>query len=161
MKHDFRPQAPAHSLKKTVVTKVFWLCIVWDLFTTFLGSLIILGSSHIIALGLGLVGTFIVGVFNFLTKPIWQVRQHQPPEIRLLQLIWTVAIAYDFWTSLTCNTTSIALKRLIVDDSGSLFQLLARLSVGQVLVVLFVTTLTTISPMLFGYLRENDLDILN
>ena len=78
----------------------------------------------------------------------------------LLQLIWFFAIAFDFWTSLTCNTTYVALQQFALGQSASLSQLFARLTIGQMLIVLFVTTLTTISPMMVGYIRDRNLDFL-
>ncbi|NER84775.1 MAG: hypothetical protein F6K42_35720 [Leptolyngbya sp. SIO1D8] len=76
-------------------------------------------------------------------------------------MTWIFAIAFDFWTSLTCNTTYVALKQFDLGQSDNLSQLFTQLTMGQVLIVLFVTTLTTISPMMVGYIRDRNLDFLS
>ena len=161
MRHDSKPQSIDVSIRRLVLISAFRLSMIWDLLTTFLGSLIILGSSDFIPLGLSLVGTLTVGAFNFSTKSIWERRRIKRVEIALLQLTWIFAIAFDFWTSLTCNTTYVALKQFDFGQSEPLFQLFSQLSVGQILIVLFVTTLTTISPMMVGYIRDRNLDSLS
>ena len=148
------------SIRRLVLVNAFRLSMVWDLLTTFLGSLIILGSASFITLGLSLVGSLTVEAFNFSTKSIWQRRRVKRAEVALLQLIWVFAIAFDFWTSLTCNITYVAFQQLSWGQSISLSQLLARLTIGQLLIVLFVTILTTISPMMVGYIRDHNLDFL-
>ncbi|MBE7384762.1 MAG: hypothetical protein F6J95_025525 [Leptolyngbya sp. SIO1E4] len=160
MKHDSKPQSIDVNIRRWVLISAFRLSMVWDLLTTFLGSLIILGSASFIALGLSLVGTLTVGAFNFSTKSIWKRRRVKRVEIALLQLTWIFAIAFDFWTSLTCNTTYIALQQFNLGQSGTLSRLFSQLTVGQVLIVLFVTTLTTISPMMVGAIRDRTLDFL-
>ncbi len=148
------------SVRRLVLMSAFRLSMVWDVLTTFLGSLIILGGASFIALGLSLVGSLTVGAFNFSTKSIWARRRRKQPEVALLKLIWVFAIAFDFWTSLTCNITYIALGQLTSDSIKSVSQLFARLTTGQMLIVLFVTMLTTISPMMVGYIRDRNLDFL-
>jgi hypothetical protein len=133
---------------------------VWDLLTTFLGSLIILGSANFIILGLSLVGSLTVEAFNFSTKSIWERRLEKRVDVALLRLVWGFAIAFDFWTSLTCNTTYVVLQQFTLGQSASLAQLFTRLTMGQLLIVLFVTMLTTISPMMVGYIRDRNLDFL-
>jgi hypothetical protein len=156
-----RPQPPTDTnIRRFVLVSAFRLSMVWDLLTTFLGSLIILGSASFITLGLSLVGSITVEAFNFSTKSIWQRRRVKRVEVGLLQLIWVFAIAFDFWTSLTCNITYIALQASTSDQIKSLSQLFAQLTIGQMLIVLFVTVLTTISPMMVGYIRDRKLDFL-
>ena len=164
MRYDSNPKSKPQSidvnLRRLVLLSAFRLSMIWDLLTTFLGSLIILGSASFIALGLSLVGTLTVGAFNFSTKSIWERRRVKHVEIALLQLTWIFAIAFDFWTSLTCNTTYIALRQFNLGQSEPLSQLFAQLSMGQILIVLFVTTLTTISPMMVGNIRDRNLNFL-
>ena len=156
-----RQQRPIDiSIRRLVLVSAFRLSMVWDLLTTFLGSLIILGSATFIALGLSLIGSLTVGAFNFSTKSIWERRRKKQPEVGLLKLIWFFAIAFDFWTSLTCNTTYVALQQFSLGQSISLSQLFTQLTMGQILIVLFVTMLTTISPMMVGYIRDRNLDFL-
>lgn len=156
-----RQQQPIDtSIRRLVLIIAFRLSMVWDLLTTFLGSLIILGSASFIALGMSFVGSLTVEAFNFSTKSIWERRRGKRPEVGLLKLIWFFAIAFDFWTSLTCNTTYVALQQFTLGQSASLAQLFARLTIGQMLIVLFVTMLTTISPMMVGYIRDRELDFL-
>lgn len=159
MKHASNPQSLDISIRRFVLVSAFRLSMIWDLLTTFLGVLIILGSVSFIALGLSLVGTLTVGAFNFSTKSIWRSRGKRG-EIALLQLTWIFAIAFDFWTSLTCNTTYVVLKQVTLGHSDTLSRLFAQLTIGQMLIVLFVTILTTISPMMVGYIRDRNLDFL-
>lgn len=164
MRYDFNPKSKSQSidinLRRFVLLSAFRLSMIWDLLTTCLGSLIILGSASFVALGLSLVGTLTVGAFNFSTKSIWERRRVKHVEVALLQLTWIFAIAFDFWTSLTCNITYVALKQFDLGQSEPVSQLFTQLSTGQILIVLFVTTLTTISPMMVGYIRDRNLDFL-
>lgn len=160
MRPERQQQPNDTSIRRFVLVSAFRLSMVWDLLTTFLGSLIILGSASFIALGLSFVGSLTVEAFNFSTKSIWKRRRGKRPEVALLQLIWFFAIAFDFWTSLTCNTTYVALQQFTLGQSASLSQLFVYLTIGQMLIVLFVTMLTTISPMMVGYIRDRNLDFL-
>ena len=157
-----RQQPPMDtSIRRFVLASTFHISMVWDLLTTFLGSLIILGSANFITLGLSFIGSLTVEAFNFSTKSIWEYRRGKRPEVGLLKLIWWFAIAFDFWTSLTCNTTYVALQRFTWGQTASLSQLFTQLTIGQMLIVLFVTMLTTISPMMVGYIRDRNLDFLS
>lgn len=160
MSNDKKSHVIDISIRRLVLISAFRLSMIWDLLTAFLGSLIILGSANFIALGLSLVGTLTVGAFNFSTKSIWEHRRTHRGEVTLLRVTWIFAIAFDFWTSLTCNTTYVALKQFELGHSGSLFWLFSQLTLGQILIVLFMTTLITISPMMVGYIRDRDLDFL-
>ena len=160
MRQHPQSQSVDTRVRRLVLISAFRLSMVWDVLTTFLGSLIILGSASFVALGLSLVGSLTVGALNFSTKSIWGHRRVKRAEVALLKLIWLFAIAFDFWTSLTCNTTYVALQQFTFGQSASLSQLFARLTMGQLLIVLFVTTLTTISPMMVGYIRDRNLDFL-
>lgn len=158
---DSHDQSMDVKMRRLAIVSAFRLSLIWDLLTTFLGSLIILGNAGFIALGLSLVATLTVGALNFSTNAIWRRRRAPRAEITLLQLTWFFAIAFDFWTSLTCNTTYIALSQLNLGHSESLLQLFSRLTVGQMLIVLFVTLLATISPMMLSYIRDRDFDFLS
>ncbi|MEO0534339.1 MAG: hypothetical protein AAF215_10800 [Cyanobacteria bacterium P01_A01_bin.123] len=160
MRPNTKPKATPINLRRLVLISAFRLSMVWDLLTTFLGTLIILGSAGFIALGLSLVGTLTVGAFNFSTKSIWKWRRIRQPEVALLKGVWIFAIAFDFWTSLTCNVTYVALKQFELGRSETLSRLFTQLTLGQILIVLFVTILTTIGPMMVGYIRDRDLDFL-
>jgi hypothetical protein len=147
-------------IKRLVLISAFRLSMIWGLLTTFLGTLLILDSIHFISIGIALVGALTVGAFNFSTGAIWRNHAHQSIEMLLLKVAWMLAIAFDFWTSLTCNATYIALRTFTLTTTIELSRLFARLTIGQGLVVLFVTLLCTISPMMVGYIRERDPDFL-
>jgi hypothetical protein len=149
------------SIRRFVLISAFRLSMIWDLLTTFLGALIILDSISFISLGISLVGTLTVGAFNFATKAIWESKQSRNREILLLKLAWMLAIAFDFWTSLTCNATYVALGRFVFGGSYNFAQLFSELNVGQVLIVVFVTIISTLGPMMVGYIRDRDLDFLS
>lgn len=148
------------SIRRFVLVSAFRLSMIWDLLTTFLGTLIILNSISFISLGISLVGTLTVGAFNFATKAIWESKQSRNRELLLLKIAWMLAIAFDFWTSLTCNATYIALGRFTFGGSYNFGQLFATLNISQILIVLFVTIIATLGPMLVGYIRDRDLDFL-
>ncbi|MGF1515666.1 MAG: hypothetical protein ACFB5Z_18470 [Elainellaceae cyanobacterium] len=142
------------------MTNAFRLAIAWDLITTFLGMLIVLGSMGFIALGLSIVGTSAVGAFNFSTKAIWGRGGLRPGEALPLKIAWVVAIALDFWTSLACNAAYIALGKVAINLPRTVGEVLVQLNIGQLLIVLFVTILATISPMLEGYRRDRNPKVL-
>lgn len=149
------------SLRKLVLLAALQLSTVWDLITTLLGILIILDSRNLIAVCLAVIGTLIVVAFNFATRSIWRRRQHFSAyglQLLGLRLIWLMALGVDLWTSLTCNAWFISANPPI--NSVALGDLLGSLSSGQMIIVVFVTTVTVVSPMLVGYLRGQDIDAL-
>ena len=52
MSNDKKSHVIDISIRRLVLISAFRLSMIWDLLTTFLGSLIILGSANFIALGL-------------------------------------------------------------------------------------------------------------
>lgn len=148
------------SLRKIVLLAALRLSAVWDLVTTFLGILIILSQNHWVAISLAVVGTLIVVAFNFATRSIWRRRRHSlyGLQILVLKVVWVMAMGVDLWTSMTCNAWFISPN--LPDDSLALADLLRSLTIGQGIIVVFVTLVTAVSPMLVGYLREKDLSTL-
>ncbi len=147
------------SLRKLVLMAALQLSTVWDLVTTFLGILLILDSLHPVIISLAVIGTLIVVAFSFATRSLWQRRQRFSAAslpLLLLRLVWAMAIAVDLWTSLTCNAWFVG--RPPAGGSLALADLLGRLSLGQLILVVFVTLVTGISPILMGYLRDQDID---
>lgn len=148
------------SLRKLVLMAALQLSTVWDLVTTLLGILLILDSRNLVAASLAVIGTLIVVAFNFSTRPIWQRRQRYSAsglQLMLLRLVWLMAIVVDLWTSLTCNAWFIGPQQ---SSSVALADLLSGLSVDQLVIVVFITIVTVVSPMLVGYLRDQDIDTL-
>lgn len=160
MRHDSNPRSMDVNLRRLVLISAFRLGMTWDLLTTFLGSIIILGSVGFVVVGLGLVGAFTVWTFNFSTQAIWKPRRITRIQVALLQFTWLFAIAYDFWTSLTCNIHYVALKQVNLGQSEAIIPLFSQLTIGQALIVLFVTILTTVSPMMVDYIRGQNSDVL-
>jgi hypothetical protein len=153
--------ATSFSLRKIVLLAALRLSAVWDLVTTFLGILIVLAQTHIVAISLAVVGTLIVVAFNFATRSIWRRQGHRHNyglQFLLLRVVWLMAMGVDLWTSMTCNAWFISPN--LPDDSLALFDLLGSLTVGQLVIVVFVTLVTGVSPMLVGYLREKDINVL-
>jgi hypothetical protein len=153
------------TIKQFVVTNAFRFSMVWDLLTTFLGTLIILGKMSFIPVGISLVGTLIVGALNFATKAIWSSSYTKRLDFffqyLLLRTAWVLAIVFDFWTSLTCNALFVAPDGVEIGKTNVEFTgLLSQLTPGQTIIVLFVTILATISPMMVGYIRDKDLEFL-
>jgi hypothetical protein len=152
-------------IRKFVLMTAFRLSMLWDLISTFLGTLLILGHLGFVPIGISLVGTLIVGAFNFSTKIIWEPRHLQRSDqilqLNLLRVAWLMAILFDFLTSLTCNAMYVAFRRIEIGTISVEFNHLFRnLTGSQTLIVLFVTVLVTISPMMVGYLRDTNLDFL-
>ncbi len=158
------------SIKRFVLITAFRVSMIWDLIATFLGMLLILGSAEFVPFAISLVGTLIVGAFNFATKPIWEYshsdrKQGFFVQFMLLRVTWVLAMAFDFWTSFTCNAVFVALPQFNVFREVGQYQiqlgaLLQTLTFGQMIIVLFVTTLVTISPMMVGYIRDWDAEFL-
>jgi hypothetical protein len=149
------------SLRKLVLMAALQLSTVWDLITTLLGILIILDSRNLVAICLAVIGTLIVVAFNFATRPIWRRRQHFSSAglpLLGLRLVWLMAIAVDLWTSLTCNAWFISTN--LPTNSVALGALLGSLTFGQLIIVVFVTLVSGVSPMLVSYLRDQDIDVL-
>lgn len=148
------------SLRKIVLLAALRLSAVWDLVTTFLGILIILSQNNWVAISLAVVGTLIVVAFNFATRSIWRRRRHSlyGLQILVLKVVWVMAMGVDLWTSMTCNAWFISPN--LPDDSLALADLLRSLTIGQGVIVVFVTLVTAVSPMLVGYLREKDISTL-
>ncbi len=153
-----QPSQPSISLRKLVVLGALQLSALWDLVTTGLGILLILDNLNLVAISLAVIGTLIVVAFNFSTQAIWRRRQRLTAA-RLpllgLRLVWLTALLVDLWTSLTCNAWFIGEG---ASDSLALGDVLASLSPGQLIIVVFVTLITGISPMLVGYLHNRDIN---
>ncbi|MEM8613163.1 MAG: hypothetical protein AAGF93_14170 [Cyanobacteria bacterium P01_H01_bin.105] len=160
MRHDVKPQARIHiSLPRLVLLSAFRLSMVWDLLTTFLGSLLILNGIHFIAIGLSLVGTLIAGAFNFSTRSIWESGRIKQREIYLLRFAWILAILFDFWTSFICNVTYVALGRFELGRPAA-WDYMIRLTWDQHLIVLVITMFTVMSPMMVGLIRKRNPEFL-
>ncbi|WP_035987071.1 hypothetical protein [Leptolyngbya sp. KIOST-1] len=148
------------SLRKLVLMAALQLSTVWDLITTLLGILLILDSRNLVAVSLAVIGTLIVVAFNFSTRPIWRRRQRYSAyglQLLVLRLVWLMALVVDLWTSLTCNAWFIGSQQ---SYSVALGDLLGGLNLGQLVIVVFITLVTGVSPMLVGYLRDQDIDTL-
>jgi hypothetical protein len=154
-------QSQTLSLRKLVLMAALQLSTVWDLVTTLLGILIILDSRNLVAVCLAIIGTLIIVAFNLSTRSIWRRRQHLSAyglQLLGLRLIWLMALGVDLWTSLTCNAWFISANPLL--NSIALNDLLGSLSFGQLIIVVFVTLVTVVSPTLVGYLRGQDINTL-
>ena len=161
MRQDLQPKVSGSTigLSRLVLISAFRLSMIWDLLTTFLGSLLILNSIHFITIGLSLVGTFVAGAFNFSTRSIWERSQIKQQEIYLLRFAWVLAILFDFWTSLICNATYVALRQFEWGRPAA-WDYMARLTWDQHLVVLVITLFTVMSPMMVGIIRKRHPDFL-
>ncbi|NEQ52131.1 MAG: hypothetical protein F6K11_18650 [Leptolyngbya sp. SIO3F4] len=142
-----------------MLISAFRLSMLWDLLTTFLGSLLILNGVHFIAIGLSLVGTLVAGAFNFSTRAIWARGRNKQQEIHLLRFAWVLAILFDFWTSLICNVTYIALGKFELGRPTT-WDYMSRLTWDQYLIVLVITLFTVMSPMMVGLIRKRNPDFL-
>jgi uncharacterized membrane protein len=69
-----------------------------------------------------------------------------------------MALMVDLWTSLTCNAWFISTST--PNTSIALGDLLGRLTLGQLIIVVFVTLVTGVSPIVMSYLRDQDIDSL-
>lgn len=154
-------QSKSMSLRKLVLMAALQLSAVWDLITTLLGILIILDSRNLVAVCLAVIGTLIVVAFSFATRSIWRKRQHFSAygfQLVGLRLVWLMALMVDLWTSLTCNAWFISANT--PNTSIALGDLLGRLTLGQLIIVVFVTLVTGVSPIVMSYLRDQDIDSL-
>ncbi len=144
-------------IKKFVILGALRISAIWDLLTTFVGTLFILGKVGFIPIGISLVTMLIAGAFNFSTLVIWRSRQSDQAQFILLRIIWVMAIILDFSTSLLCNALFLSPTTFPLGKGAvQLPQVLAGLNFSQFFVVFFVTTMCSCGPMLVGYLREQD-----
>lgn len=153
--------AKSTGIRKLVLLAALWLSTVWDLVTSFLGIVIVLAQTNVFTYSIAFIGTLLVVAFNFATPSIWRRRGHHHPygpQLLLFKGVWAMAMGVDLWTSLTCNAWFIS--PALPGNSLALFDLLGSLTIGQIIIVLFVTLVTAVSPMLVGYLRDKDLDFL-
>jgi hypothetical protein len=127
----------------------FFFGLFWDFTTTFFGVIaIIAGSqfdlrnpgSNFGVLGIAAIATLMVFVFNIMTPNILEAVKEENQLI--LVPFWLAAILFDFYTSFAGNYKFVSLSKQ--ND----FSVMA--------VILFVTILTTISPMALRYLIIND-----
>jgi hypothetical protein len=102
----------------------------------------------------------VVVSFNFITRSLWRRRRVRVYglQLLLLKLVWCMAIGVDLWTSLTCNAWFVSPNP--PEGTLELMNLLQTLTTGQLVIVLFVTFVTGVSPMLVGYLRNQDINLL-
>ncbi len=160
MRHDAQSKIISNiGLPRLVLISAFRLSMIWDLLTTFLGTLLILNSIHFITVGLSLVGTLIAGAFNFSTRSIWEHGRIKQREIYLLRIAWILAILFDFWTSFICNVTYVALRQFEWGGPAA-WDYMTRLTWAQHLVVLVITLFTVMSPMMVGIIRKRNPDFL-
>lgn len=160
MRQTIKPKITTNiGLPRLVLISAFRLSMLWDLLTTFLGSLLILDGVHFIAIGLSLVGTLVAGAFNFSTRSIWGRGQIKQQEMYLLRFAWVLAILFDFWTSFICNVTYVALGKFELGRPAA-WDYLARLTWDQHLIVLVITLFTVMSPMMVGLIRKRNPDFL-
>ncbi len=150
------------TVQRLILRGALWLSAFWDLITTFLGTLLLLGSNGFVQIGISLVGTLIVGALNFSTKSIWTppaTTTADPAAFFLLRLIWVLTLLFDLFTSLTCNATYVAYQNINIGNAPIQFiDILAQLNDSQVFVVVFVTVLATASPVVLSYLSTQDID---
>ncbi|MFM7470673.1 MAG: hypothetical protein ACKO5P_04095 [Nodosilinea sp.] len=152
-------RSPPLILKKLVLMGALQLTMIWDLVTTLLGIILILESLNPIALSQAVIGCLIVVAFSFSTRSLWQQAQGYRIAglpLTLLRLVWGMAIFVDLWTSLTCNAWFVGAHS--AEDNRALTDLLSHLNLGQLIIVIFVTLVTGVSPILIGYLRDQDID---
>ncbi|MEM9265860.1 MAG: hypothetical protein AAGA46_10085 [Cyanobacteria bacterium P01_F01_bin.13] len=160
MRQDIKPKIVSSiGLPRLVLISAFRLSMIWDLLTTFLGSLLILDGVHFIAVGLSLVGTLVAGAFNFSTRSIWEHSRIKPREIYLLRCAWVLAVLFDFWTSFICNATYVALGQFGLGRPEAL-DYMSRLAWDQRLIILVITVFTVMSPMMVGVIRKRNPDFL-
>ena len=160
MRNNVKPRPASIGLPRLVLISAFRVSMIWDLLTTFLGSLLVLDGIHLIAIGLSLVGTLIAGAFNFSTRSIWEGRRVKQTETYVLRLAWVLAILFDFWTSFICNVTYVALGQFELGRSAT-WGYLSQLTWDQHLIVLVITLFATMSPMMVGVIRNRNPDFLS
>ncbi len=161
MRQDIRPKVvDSIGLPRLVLISAFRVSMVWDLLTTFLGSLLILDGVHFIAVGLSLVGTLVAGAFNFSTRPIWERGRIKQREIYILRFAWVLAILFDFWTSFICNATYVALRQFKILGRPATWDFMNRLAWDQRLIILVITVFTVMSPMMVGIIRKRHPEFL-
>jgi hypothetical protein len=130
-------QDPNKGLTEVLIF-AFGIGCVWDVVTTFLGVVKILGSTEWGAYGMAFVGACIVFAFNLATRQIWEDFKN---DNWILIVPWGGCILFDFVTSLEGNYKYVIFSR----ESNSTVTAL----------IWFITFLTTISPMMVNKLSTD------
>lgn len=146
---------------------IFLFCIpaIWDVVTTYKGIVSILGGENSGTMGVAIVLAIFIAGLSVLTTNIWK------PEVlkkksnfsivingkeyhldlgmsTILRFMWLLAIPFDFWTSLTGNI------QLLTRGSFGIAAAAASTPIPtgtQWIVIVFATSLATLSPMMVGY----------
>ncbi|MGD1854335.1 MAG: hypothetical protein ACFB2W_08790 [Leptolyngbyaceae cyanobacterium] len=160
MRQKTQPSNTKFGLPQIVFFGAFRLSMIWDLLTTFLGTLLILDGTHFVALGLSLVGTLIAWAFNFFTWPIWNIRGIKAIERHLLRFALILAIVFDFVTSFICNVSYVALGQFTFGRSVVFNEIFSRLTADQFILIFVLTVFTTISPMMLRRTRYDNPNFL-
>ncbi len=130
----------------------FFIGMVWDGVTTFLGVVSIIGGPEFTLslnmdgqsfgiYGIAFVGTVIVFSFNLITRNVWEEVGEGSWK---LVMPWLMCVVFDFCTSLWGN------YRFILPERQS--------QIAVIGVIWFVTFLTTVSPMSVRYLIKEYTD---
>jgi|GEM_PF-1711202 len=131
-----------------VLIFVFFIGTVWELFTTFLGIVYIVGGKQFTlsipnfsdinqfgVYGMAIVGSVIVFGFNLSTHSIWKEARE---GVWTWVALWFPCVLFDFFTALAGNYRLVPSGRIDNMSTNA--------------VVWFVTILVTISPMMLRYL---------
>lgn len=109
----------------------------WDGFTTFYGTSIVMGDNDTQVVASAIFAV-IIGGFLFGTKGIWEASASSFLSL-LLRSLWLVALGYDLYTSFLGNKDFI-LGGNINDD--------------QMIILVGMTILVSGAPIIFSYLVE-------
>ena len=109
----------------------------WDGFTTFYGTQLILGDSNIQLVASAAFAVIITG-FLFGTKTVWSDIDSAFFAI-VLRLMWVTAFGYDIYTSYIGN------RDIILSGADS---------TEKIAILVGMTVLVSGSPIVFSYLKD-------
>lgn len=115
----------------------------YDVFTTIMGTMQILGNDIGAILASIILGTVIGGLLYF----SYEVHSIDSDAIfpNLLKVLWALALIYDLWTSFTGNNRFIIKTGIELND----------IDYRKLLILIGLTLFVSSCPIILSYLRNN------
>ncbi|CDM93319.1 MULTISPECIES: hypothetical protein [Limnospira] len=142
---------------KTILICALFFPMVWDVITTALGIVGILGTN-IIAWGIAVVVAITIASVNLCTKGILKLARSGTNDLTLfLPVILVLCILFDFTTSLNGNARYLILSNVAAGKDMGIMEVLQKAETGeQFFYIILVTIITTASPAIVGWLTDID-----
>ena len=133
----------------------FGLIALWDVFTTFAGTLSVLGDDDV-GFFMALILTLAVATFNVGTKFIFDDK-HKNPVIPgnamiIFTPLWFFALVYNIYTSFVANAQFLILRNQIgLRVETDITELFRQLESTELVIAIGLTVLVSGSTLLFSF----------